>query len=43
MTMLKKLGPARYNHQTIALGFSLTEEAVEDNWMTDYQHVTQKL
>jgi phage major head subunit gpT-like protein len=22
---------ARYNHQTIALGFSLTEEAVEDN------------
>jgi hypothetical protein len=22
---------ARYNHETIALGFSLTEEAVEDN------------
>ena len=22
---------ARYNHETIALGFSLTEEAIEDN------------
>jgi len=25
---------ARYNHETIALGFSLTEEAIEDNLMT---------
>ena len=26
---------ARYNHETIALAFSITEEAVEDNLATD--------
>ena len=31
MTMHKKRTPARYTHETIALGFSITEEAVEDN------------
>ena len=25
---------ARYNHETIALGFSITEEAIEDNFTT---------
>jgi hypothetical protein len=29
--MHKKHFTARYNHETIALGFSLTEEAIEDN------------
>ena len=27
---------ARYNHETIAMGFSITEEAMEDNLMTHF-------
>jgi hypothetical protein len=29
--MLRKLSQARYTHETIALAFSITEEAIEDN------------
>jgi hypothetical protein len=34
---------ARYNHETIALGFSLTEEAIEDNLYDSCPLVTPKL
>ena len=31
LTTLKRAYTSRYNHETVALGFSITEEAVEDN------------
>ena len=34
---------ARYTHETIALGFAITEEAIEDNCMTDLLLDIQKL
>ncbi len=33
---MKELWTARYNHETIALAFAITEEAVEDNLYVDY-------
>ena len=34
---------ARYTHETIALGFSITEEAVEDNLYDSSRHATPRL
>ena len=34
---------ARYTHETIALAFAITEEAIEDNLTTDLQRDTQEL
>jgi hypothetical protein len=34
---------ARYTHETIAMGFSITEEAVEDNCMTACPAATPRL
>ena len=33
---------ARYNHETVAMGFSITEEAIEETCMILYLHVIQK-
>ncbi len=34
---------ARYSHETVAMAFALTEEAIEDNSMTAWLRVTPKL
>ena len=34
---------ARYNHETVALGFSVTEEAIEDNLTILFRLVTPRL
>ncbi len=34
---------ARYTHETIALAFSITEEAIEDNFTTVWHHATPRL
>lgn len=39
---MKELWTARYNHETIALAFAITEEAVEDNLYIDYSSTATK-
>ena len=34
---------ARYTHETISLGFAITEEAIEDNYTTDLLKVYKSL